>query len=184
MHLSFAKARNLLRSHWTCGIVARPAASSPSGLVREIVSSVQSCSDFASVRANRSADRRFDSSKATLKPGDQLPAERELAQKFGVSRTAVREAVKALREKGLVEAYSGRGTFITDGTSASGAAVVRPDGEDRTTGRFGESGGVRLILEPGIAALAAERAHEEHLSAMREAFAVMDQCAERSGRLH
>ena len=42
--------------------------------------------------------------KGELKPGDQLPAERELAQRFGVSRTAVREAVKALREKGLVEA--------------------------------------------------------------------------------
>src|ERR1700674_4421339 len=55
--------------------------------------------------------------KGALKPGDQLPAERELAVQFGVSRTAVREAVKTLREKGLVEAYSGRGTFITDGTS-------------------------------------------------------------------
>ena len=55
--------------------------------------------------------------KGDLKPGDQLPAERELALRFGVSRTAVREAVKALREKGLVEAYSGRGTFITDGTT-------------------------------------------------------------------
>ena len=55
--------------------------------------------------------------KGILKAGDQLPAERDLALQFGVSRTAVREAVKALREKGLVEAYSGRGTFITDGTS-------------------------------------------------------------------
>src|SRR5437588_8483298 len=55
--------------------------------------------------------------KGTLKTGDQLPAERELAQQFGVSRTAGREAMKALSEKGLVEAYSGRGTFITNGTS-------------------------------------------------------------------
>ncbi len=47
--------------------------------------------------------------KGQLQPGDQLPAERDLAQRFGVSRTAVREAVKTLREKGLVEAYSGRG---------------------------------------------------------------------------
>src|ERR1700746_590754 len=55
--------------------------------------------------------------KGQLKPGDQLPAERDLAQSFGVSRTAVREAVKTLCEKGLVEAYSGRGTFVTNGTS-------------------------------------------------------------------
>ena len=39
--------------------------------------------------------------KGQLKPGDQLPAERDLAQSFGVSRTAVREAVNALREKGF-----------------------------------------------------------------------------------
>ena len=51
--------------------------------------------------------------KGQLKEGEQLPAERELAQQFGVSRTAVREAVKTLREKGLVEAYAGRGTFVT-----------------------------------------------------------------------
>src|ERR1700732_1918785 len=57
--------------------------------------------------------------KGQLKPGDQLPAERDLAQAFGVSRTAVREAVKTLREKGLVEAYSGRGTFVTSGTAHS-----------------------------------------------------------------
>src|SRR4030081_2281214 len=50
--------------------------------------------------------------KGDLKAGDQLPAGGEVAERVGVSRTAVREAVKALREKGLVEAYSGRGTFI------------------------------------------------------------------------
>src|ERR1700719_5306608 len=57
--------------------------------------------------------------QGALKPGDQLPAERELAQQFGVSRTAVREAMKTLCEKGLVEAYSGRGTFVTTGKSQS-----------------------------------------------------------------
>jgi GntR family transcriptional repressor for pyruvate dehydrogenase complex len=45
--------------------------------------------------------------KGDLKAGDQLPAERKLAQRFGVSRTAVREAAKTLREKGLVEAIPG-----------------------------------------------------------------------------
>jgi GntR family transcriptional regulator, transcriptional repressor for pyruvate dehydrogenase complex len=109
-----------------------------------------------------------------LKPGDQLPAERELAQRFGVSRTAVREAVKALREKGLVEAFSGRGTFITDGTSQAMRQsldlmmkISQPDGGVHLAE-------MRLILEPGIAALAATRVEEQHLTAMREAIAVMD----------
>ncbi len=112
--------------------------------------------------------------RGVLKPGDQLPAERELAQQFGVSRTAVREAVRVLSEKGLVEAYSGRGTFVTNGTSQ----VIRqsldlmikigqPDGSTHLAE-------VREILEPGIAALAAIRAEESHISQMREAIDVMD----------
>ena len=55
-----------------------------------------------------------------LRPGDKLPPERELAEQFGVSRTAVREAVKALHEKGLIDVQPGKGTFIsniTDSTS-------------------------------------------------------------------
>jgi GntR family transcriptional repressor for pyruvate dehydrogenase complex len=112
--------------------------------------------------------------KGTLKPGDQLPAERELAQQFGVSRTAVREAVKALREKGLVEAYSGRGTFVTDGTSQAirqsldlMVKIGQPDGSTSLAE-------LRAILEPEIAALAATRVEEQHLATMREAVAVMD----------
>ena len=110
----------------------------------------------------------------SLKPGDQLPAERELAQRLGVSRTAVREAVKALREKGLVEAYSGRGTFITDGTSHAARQsfdLMVKIGQQESSTHLAE---LRLILEPGIAALAAERIEEEYLAAMREAVAVMD----------
>src|SRR5512134_2148285 len=52
-----------------------------------------------------------------LKSGDQLPSENELAKQFAVSRTAVREAIKALREKRLVAIRPGVGTFITNGTS-------------------------------------------------------------------
>src|ERR1700757_40591 len=110
----------------------------------------------------------------TLKPGDQLPAERELAQRLGVSRTAVREAVKALREKGLVEAYSGRGTFVTDGPPRA------PRQSFDLMVKLGQSEGsphlaeLRLILEPGIAAMAAVRAEEDDLTTMREAVAVMD----------
>src|SRR5580700_2265282 len=113
----------------------------------------------------------------SLKPGDQLPAERDLAQRLGVSRTAVREAVKTLREKGLVEAYSGRGTFITDGTSQAARqsfdlmVKVGQQGQQEGLPHLVE---LRLVLEPGIAAMAAERVTEEDLTAMREAVAVMD----------
>src|ERR1700723_3821784 len=113
--------------------------------------------------------------KGDLKAGDQLPAERDLAQRFGVSRTAVREAVKALREKGLVEAYSGRGTFITDGTTQ---AVRQSPGLmmriDQTEGSENLAEG-RQILEPEIAALAATRIQEPQLVLMREAFTVMNE---------
>lgn len=113
--------------------------------------------------------------KGVMKPGDQLPPERELAQQFGVSRTAVREAVKALREKGHVEAYPGRGTFITDGTShairQSLDRMIRI-GQPEGSGFLAE---VREILEPEIASLAATRADPQDLAAMREPIAVMDQ---------
>jgi GntR family transcriptional regulator, transcriptional repressor for pyruvate dehydrogenase complex len=110
----------------------------------------------------------------SLKPGDQLPAERDLAQRLGVSRTAVREAVKTLREKGLVEAYSGRGTFITDATSQAARQsfdLMVKIGQQEGSPHLAE---LRLILEPGIAALAAARVQDEDLAAMREAVAVMD----------
>jgi GntR family transcriptional repressor for pyruvate dehydrogenase complex len=112
--------------------------------------------------------------KGQLKPGDQLPAERDLAQSFGVSRTAVREAVKTLREKGLVEAYSGRGTFVTNGTSQamrqSLDLMIRINPQEGSA-NLAE---LRQVLEPEIAGLAAERIEEQLMTTMREAVAVMD----------
>src|ERR1017187_8492624 len=95
--------------------------------------------------------------KGQLKPSDRLPAERDLAQRFGVSRTAVREAVKTLREKGLVEAYSGRGTFVTNGTSQairqSLDLMIRINQQEGSA-NLAE---LRQVLEPEIAGLAASR---------------------------
>jgi GntR family transcriptional regulator, transcriptional repressor for pyruvate dehydrogenase complex len=112
--------------------------------------------------------------KGDLKPGDRLPAERELAQQFGVSRTAVREAVKALHEKGLVEAYPGKGTFITSGSSnpmrQSLDRVLR-SGQFDGIAHLAE---VREILEPEIATLAASRATDDTITSLREAIALMD----------
>jgi GntR family transcriptional repressor for pyruvate dehydrogenase complex len=109
-----------------------------------------------------------------LKIGDQLPSERELAEQFGVSRTAVREAIKALREKGLVEILVGRGTFVANGTSD----LVR-DSLNLLV-KFDSAKGflhlveVREIMEPEIAALAATHITEEYLSAMQDAMDKME----------
>jgi GntR family transcriptional repressor for pyruvate dehydrogenase complex len=109
-----------------------------------------------------------------LKPGDKLPPERELAKQFGVSRTAVREAIKALSQKGLIAVYPGRGTFVIDSTSLA----VR-DSIDMLI-KIGRMDGitalveVREILEPGIAALAATRATSDQIATMQEAVDTME----------
>jgi len=113
--------------------------------------------------------------KGDLTEGSQLPAERDLATQFGVSRTAVREAIKALQEKGLVDAFPGRGTFVTNGTSNSMRRsldrIIKSDEPDG----WGYLVEVREILEPEIAALAAQRAEDQDIATMQEAVNVMDQ---------
>jgi GntR family transcriptional repressor for pyruvate dehydrogenase complex len=109
-----------------------------------------------------------------LKPGEQLLAERELAQQFGVSRTAVREAVKTLSEKGLVEAYSGRGTFVTANKPSSMRHSLDSFLKDGDLKNYGYLAELREILEPELTALAAARIEEQQLTMMREAVAAMD----------
>ena len=109
-----------------------------------------------------------------LRSGDRLPTERELAEQFQASRTAVREAMKTLAQKGLVDMRPGRGTIVIDGTSK---AMRHSLGLMMKVGQAGSSTNlveVREILEPEIAALAAMRAGEEDITAMRESVLVMD----------
>ncbi len=109
-----------------------------------------------------------------LHSGDRLPTERELAEQFQASRTAVREAMKTLAQKGLVNMRPGRGTIVIDGTSK---AMQHSLGLMIRVGQAGNSTNlveVREILEPEIAALAATRAGEEDITAMQESVRVMD----------
>ncbi len=111
-----------------------------------------------------------------LHSGDRLPTERELAEQFQVSRTAVREALKILSQKGLVDMRPGRGTMVIDGADEalrhSLGLVMRL--------KLGEVGGsnmlveVREILEVEIAGLAAARATDTEIGALREAVMSMD----------
>ena len=110
-----------------------------------------------------------------LNTGDRLPPERKLAAQFGVSRTAVREAVKALRQRGLIEVFPGRGTFITDETTA---ALQQSMGLAMRVGQkdgFNHLIELREMMEPPIAAKAAERATAEHIKQMEQWVTRMDE---------
>jgi GntR family transcriptional repressor for pyruvate dehydrogenase complex len=92
-----------------------------------------------------------------LSAGDRLPPERELADTFGISRVTLREAIKALRDAGLVDSRRGRG----GGTFVVAPALTRPRRPDQIERLFAhtleDSLALRRVVEPGAAALAASR---------------------------
>ena len=96
-------------------------------------------------------------------PGDQIPPERELAERFRVSRTSVREALRALEMQGIIESRQGGGTFVR---SADTEALVPPLAAAILRGQreLAEVLEVRELIEPGIARLAATRAAVEHVA--------------------
>lgn len=107
-----------------------------------------------------------------LKPGDRLPSERELVERFQVSRASIREAISALEMMGLIEVRSGEGTYIRVINIDS---VVAPLAwmlfiEKDTDLELYEA---RKILEVQAAGLAAERADEDEIHEMFEALEIM-----------
>ena len=101
-----------------------------------------------------------------LKSGDRLPPERELAETLMVSRPSVREALRALQSRGLIEIRAGEGAFVRavslDDLVEPLALVILPHRE-----AVGELFEARRLLEPAIAGLAAQRATPEDLGEMQ-----------------
>jgi GntR family transcriptional regulator, transcriptional repressor for pyruvate dehydrogenase complex len=101
-----------------------------------------------------------------LNVGDRLPSERELGEQFGVSRTVVREAVRELVAKGVIEVRSGSGLRVAavdaSAVSESMSLFLRGGAID-----FEKVHEVRTLLEVHIAGLAAERTGPEDLAALR-----------------
>jgi len=142
-------------------------------LEKELYTPIQSLKVFEQVAVQ--IEQRILSGE--LRSGDRLPTERELAEQFQVSRTAVREALKILAQKGLVDMRPGRGTIVIDGANEamqhSIGLVMRL--------KLNDAGGsdnlveVREILEVAVAGLAATRASEKELLALSQAVKVMDE---------
>jgi len=99
-----------------------------------------------------------------LKPGEKLPSERELSSQFGLSRSSIREALTALEIMGLLEIYSGLGTFVSKNVKNS-ATDNFDDLEDSVSPT--EIVEARKIIEPQLAKLAAQRATKEDLEEIR-----------------
>ena len=108
----------------------------------------------------------------TLKPGDKIPPERELAHKLKISRASLRTGIGYLAAMGVMKVRHGVGTFVADGPPEIGKSSL---------GLLGALHGfkswqmfeARLLLESGLAALAAERGKEEHLTVLAEEVAEM-----------
>jgi DNA-binding FadR family transcriptional regulator len=102
-------------------------------------------------------------------PGQRLPNERELAEIFGTSRLIVREAIWDLKKSGLVEVKRGAygGAFIQEMKHDAVTSVMR-DMASLGKVRPAHIIEVRLLIEPAVAALTAERATEEELQEMSQ----------------
>src|SRR5215210_3371220 len=111
------------------------------------------------IRVDSVADLAYGRIRGYVLGGEVAPGERlgqvELAERFGISRTPVREALRRLAGEGLVDFHSNRGFRVAD------------LGLDHVLRRME----VRSIVEPGITRLAAERRTEEDLQRLEAAIA-------------
>jgi GntR family transcriptional regulator, transcriptional repressor for pyruvate dehydrogenase complex len=105
--------------------------------------------------------------RGELKPGDRLPAERDLATQIGVSRPTIRAGLRTLAAMGVVRSRHGSGTYIPDGPPA-----LNTDALSFLAALHGftreEMYEARRILEVGAAELAAERATADQVATLAE----------------
>ncbi len=101
-----------------------------------------------------------------LKPGDKLPPEQILAEKFGTSRPSVREALSALEILGITESRGGKGNFIKDNFNFPlYEQKFRELEEEESPFELLEA---RKVVETEIVGLAAKKATEEEIAAIQE----------------
>lgn len=109
-----------------------------------------------------------------LAPGTRLPSEHELAEQYGVSRNVVREALKRLKEHGLILIRTGSGAFVSTPTAQPVTdalqRLIRHSASDVAVSHLYE---VRRFLEPHGALLAAQRGDSRAHASIEAAFSSM-----------
>lgn len=106
--------------------------------------------------------------------GAKLPNEFELGEKFGVGRSTIREAVKLLISKGVLEVRRGSGTYVISTTPADMDPLGLQGLGDRMSLAM-DLVDVRLILEPGIAEMAARNATEKDIEELEHLCSLVEQ---------
>jgi GntR family transcriptional regulator, transcriptional repressor for pyruvate dehydrogenase complex len=118
----------------------------------------------------------------TLTPGSRLPAERDLAVSFGVSRSSLRQALKVLEIMGVISQRVGDGTYLNTGAEAILGEpmefLILLDGIS-----FHEIMEARLIAEPELAARAADRATPADIAAIQRELKAMEAAGDDHDRL-
>ncbi len=118
----------------------------------------------------------------TLTPGELLPSERVLSEEYGLSRSMVREALRTLAERRLIDVVPGRGSFVR-GASVEDSAERLTDVFDQrqVTARYLIE--ARSMVETTAASLAAERADDAELRAITLALVAFDRAMTLPGRV-
>jgi len=113
--------------------------------------------------------------RGNMKPGDKLPTEKEMMQRFGVSRSTLREALKVLKAENVITQRRGSGTYVSHETGI---------GEDPLGLHFTNQKNLlnnlletRVLIEPGIAELATHRASAQDLEELRNTVEEMEKMA-------
>lgn len=101
-----------------------------------------------------------------FEPGQKLPSEKELADRFHVSRMVVREAMSRLKSDGLIETRQGLGAFVT---AEPGKALFRLNADPDAATDLRNLFQLRVAVETAVAGLAAANARQDQLRAMRAA---------------
>jgi DNA-binding FadR family transcriptional regulator len=127
------------------------------------------------VAATETIGRRIVS--GSWKPGSTLPSFDQLADEFSVSRLSVREAMRALAAKGLVDSKPRRGTVVrprSDWSRLDPDVLVWQIGDVPNAAFVRNLFEARAIIEPEAAALVAVRASEEVIAAVERAVSIME----------
>jgi len=117
-----------------------------------------------------------------LKRNDHLPSERELSETFRVSRTTVREAIRTLESMKFLQSRQGNGTYVV---ASSEEALIQP----LAAALFNEKDDIldifyiRKIIEPHVAALAAENATPQEIEELERILREQEGCIGRGGNI-